>query len=68
MIWNTLQLAFRELRANILRSLLTTLGIIVGVAAVVTVVTLGQGAKVEHDGTSGGNQAGGRGVESPGEP
>ena len=43
MIWNTLQLAFRELRANILRSLLTTLGIIVGVAAVVTVVTLGQG-------------------------
>jgi putative ABC transport system permease protein len=43
MIWTTLQLAFRELRANILRSLLTTLGIIVGVAAVVTVVTLGQG-------------------------
>jgi putative ABC transport system permease protein len=43
MIWNTLQLAWRELRANLLRSLLTTLGIIVGVAAVVTVVTLGQG-------------------------
>ena len=43
MIWTTLQLAFRELRANMLRSLLTTLGIIVGVAAVVTVVTLGQG-------------------------
>jgi putative ABC transport system permease protein len=43
MIWTTLQLAFRELRANVLRSLLTTLGIIVGVAAVVTVVTLGQG-------------------------
>jgi putative ABC transport system permease protein len=43
MFWNTLQLAWRELRANLLRSLLTTLGIIVGVAAVVTVVTLGQG-------------------------
>ena len=43
MIWTTLQLAWRELRANLLRSLLTTLGIIVGVAAVVTVVTLGQG-------------------------
>lgn len=43
MLWTTLQLAFRELRANLLRSLLTTLGIIVGVAAVVTVVTLGQG-------------------------
>jgi putative ABC transport system permease protein len=43
MIWNTLQLAWRELRANFLRSILTTLGIIVGVAAVVIVVTLGQG-------------------------
>ncbi|MCE9522620.1 MAG: ABC transporter permease, partial [Alphaproteobacteria bacterium] len=43
MLWTTLQLAWRELRANLLRSLLTTLGIIVGVAAVVTVVTLGQG-------------------------
>ncbi len=43
MIWQTLQLAWRELRANFLRSILTTLGIIVGVAAVVIVVTLGQG-------------------------
>ncbi|MBI1210250.1 MAG: FtsX-like permease family protein [Alphaproteobacteria bacterium] len=43
MIWTTLQLAWRELRANFLRSILTTLGIIVGVAAVVIVVTLGQG-------------------------
>jgi putative ABC transport system permease protein len=47
MIWTTLQLAWRELRANLLRSLLTTLGIIVGVAAVVTVVTLGQGLTVK---------------------
>jgi putative ABC transport system permease protein len=47
MWWNTLQLAWRELRANLLRSLLTTLGIIVGVAAVVTVVTLGQGLTVK---------------------
>ena len=43
MIWQTLQLAWRELRANFLRSILTTLGIIVGVAAVVIVVTLGSG-------------------------
>jgi putative ABC transport system permease protein len=43
MIWTTLQLAWRELRANLMRSILTTLGIIVGVAAVVAVVTLGQG-------------------------
>ncbi len=43
MIWQTLQLAWRELSANFLRSILTTLGIIVGVGAVVIVVTLGQG-------------------------
>jgi len=47
MIWNTLQLAWRELRANFLRSILTTLGIIVGVAAVVIVVTLGQGLTIK---------------------
>ena len=47
MIWTTLQLAWREIRANLLRSLLTTLGIIVGVAAVVIVVTLGQGLTVK---------------------
>ena len=47
MLWTTLQLAWRELRANLLRSLLTTLGIIVGVAAVVIVVTLGQGLTVK---------------------
>jgi putative ABC transport system permease protein len=39
----TLQLAFREIRANLMRSILTTLGIVVGVGAVVIVVTLGQG-------------------------
>ncbi|MEQ1866440.1 MAG: ABC transporter permease [Micropepsaceae bacterium] len=50
MIWTTLQLAWRELRANLLRSLLTTLGIIVGVAAVVIVVTLGQGLTVKVTG------------------
>ena len=43
MFWTTLSLAWREIRANFLRSVLTTLGIIVGVAAVVMVVTLGQG-------------------------
>ena len=47
MIWQTLQLAWRELRANFLRSILTTLGIIVGVGAVVIVVTLGQGLTVK---------------------
>ncbi len=50
MIWQTLQLAWRELRANLLRSLLTTLGIIVGVAAVVIVVTLGNGLTLKVTG------------------
>ena len=37
-------MAFRELRRNVMRSLLTMLGIIIGVAAVIVVVTLGSGA------------------------
>jgi putative ABC transport system permease protein len=39
----TLLLALREMRRHILRSFLTTLGIIIGVAAVITMVTLGRG-------------------------
>ena len=39
----TFLLALREIRRHILRSILTTLGIIIGVAAVVTMVTLGNG-------------------------
>ena len=41
---NTLLLALREIRRNLLRSFLTMLGIVIGVAAVVTMVTLGNGA------------------------
>jgi putative ABC transport system permease protein len=44
MIWNALLLALREIRRNLLRSFLTILGIVIGVSAVVTMVTLGQGA------------------------
>ncbi|RPI16171.1 MAG: FtsX-like permease family protein [Lysobacterales bacterium] len=40
----TLALAFREIRRHLLRSFLTVLGIVIGVAAVVTMVTLGNGA------------------------
>lgn len=40
---STLLLAFREIRRHLLRSFLTTLGIIIGVAAVITMVTLGNG-------------------------
>ncbi|MCJ2187666.1 ABC transporter permease [Novosphingobium beihaiensis] len=39
----TLLLAMREIRRHLLRSFLTTLGIVIGVAAVVTMVTLGNG-------------------------
>ena len=44
MIWNTLLLALRAIRRNLLRSFLTILGIVIGVAAVITLVTLGNGA------------------------
>ncbi len=44
MLWNMLILAFREIRRNILRSGLTILGIVIGVGAVITMVTLGEGA------------------------
>ena len=37
--------AFQSVRANKLRSLLTMLGIVIGVAAVITMVALGSGAQ-----------------------
>jgi putative ABC transport system permease protein len=44
MFFTTIILAIREIRRHLLRSFLTTLGIVIGVAAVVTMVTLGKGA------------------------
>lgn len=44
MFWNSLLLAMREIRRNLLRSFLTILGIVIGVSAVITMVTLGNGA------------------------
>ena len=44
MFGTTLLLALREIRRHLLRSFLTILGIIIGVASVVTMVTLGNGA------------------------
>ncbi|AWB32425.1 ABC transporter permease [Orrella marina] len=41
---NAFLLAFRAIRRNLLRSFLTVLGIVIGVGAVVTMVTLGNGA------------------------
>ena len=44
MLWNAFLLALREIRRNLMRSSLTSLGIVIGVAAVITMVTLGRGA------------------------
>jgi len=44
MLLNTLMLALRSIRRNLLRSFLTILGIVIGVSAVITMVTLGNGA------------------------
>ncbi|RZA17732.1 MAG: ABC transporter permease, partial [Proteobacteria bacterium] len=43
MFGTTLLLAFREIQRHLMRSFLTTLGIIIGVSAVITMVTLGNG-------------------------
>ena len=44
MWWSTLLLSLREIRRHLLRSFLTILGIVIGVSAVITMVTLGNGA------------------------
>jgi putative ABC transport system permease protein len=44
MLMNAFLLALRAIRRNLMRSFLTVLGIVIGAAAVVTMVTLGNGA------------------------
>ncbi len=44
MIWETVRLAFLAIRRNLLRSFLTVLGVVIGVAAVIAMVTVGQGS------------------------
>ena len=43
MFWNAFLIALREIRRNLTRAFLTVLGVIIGVSAVITMVTLGQG-------------------------
>lgn len=50
MILETFLLAQREIRRNVLRSSLTVLGIVIGVAAVIIMVTLGSGATAKVTG------------------
>jgi putative ABC transport system permease protein len=51
MIWETIRLALRSIRRNVLRSVLTLLGIVIGVAAVIAMITIGSGTteKVKAD-------------------
>ena len=44
-VQNLFQIAFRAIAANKLRSFLTMLGIIIGVASVITMLAIGQGSK-----------------------
>jgi macrolide transport system ATP-binding/permease protein len=44
-MWESIKMAFRSLRANMFRTALTLLGIIIGVAAVITMLAIGEGSK-----------------------
>jgi putative ABC transport system permease protein len=46
MLWNAFTLAVGAIARNLVRSCLTMLGIVIGVAAVITMVTVGNGATV----------------------
>ena len=46
---NTLRTAFRGISANALRSVLTALGVMIGVASVITTLALGNGARASID-------------------
>jgi putative ABC transport system permease protein len=53
MIWNTFLMSLRELKRNKMRSVLTMLGVIIGVAAVIALVTIGEGATAKITGDIG---------------
>jgi len=44
-LWESIRVALEGVRANKLRSFLTTLGIVIGIAAVIAVVAVGQGGR-----------------------
>jgi len=45
LIWDLLKMAIRSLVANKLRTFLTTLGIIIGVASIISMISIGEGAR-----------------------
>ena len=47
MLWESMLIALRQIRRNLMRSFLTILGIVIGVAAVIIMVTLGGGATAQ---------------------
>ncbi|HRN89774.1 MAG TPA: ABC transporter permease [Hyphomicrobium sp.] len=47
--WDSVLIAINALRVNLLRSVLTTLGIVIGVASVIILVAVGTGASSEVD-------------------
>ncbi len=49
LIGETLLIALQSIRSNLFRASLTMLGIIIGVAAVITMVALGTGARAAID-------------------
>lgn len=48
-VWDSILIAVGALRVNLLRSVLTTLGIVIGVASVIILVAVGTGASGEVD-------------------
>jgi putative ABC transport system permease protein len=47
LLWETIKLAVQAILRNALRSFLTVLGIVIGVAAVIAMVTVGQGSALQ---------------------
>lgn len=47
LFWQVIKIAFRGIQANKLRTALTMLGIIIGVAAIIAMLSLGEGAKAQ---------------------
>lgn len=47
MLWETFKLAFQAIQRNPMRSFLTVLGVVIGVAAVIAMVTIGNGSTAQ---------------------